>query len=62
MTVLNMAIVDYIAQHGNMAQHEQLDTFLMQWFNSTNGLKSLLVAVLESIYNEVKHGKNLPAM
>lgn len=53
MTILNMAIVDYIATNGNMAQHEQLDTFLMQWFNSSDTLKSLLIDVLKSIYNEV---------
>jgi hypothetical protein len=52
--LLNYDVIDYIAEHGNMAQHEQLDTFLMQWFNSSDGLKSLLLDVIAAIYQEVR--------
>lgn len=53
MYILNYEIIESIAKHGNDQQVKRLDVWIMQWFNSTIGLKSMLLESLAELYNEV---------
>jgi len=50
MYILNYEIVEAIAKTGK--QQKRLDTWLMQWFNSSDGLKRPLLVALAELYNE----------
>jgi hypothetical protein len=53
MYILNHAIVERIAKSDNPEIISRLDVWLMQWYNSSDGLKSILLETLADMYNQV---------
>lgn len=53
MYILNYEIIEKIAELGNDEQLKRLDVWLMQWFNSSDGLKIMLLQSLAEIYTGV---------
>ena len=53
MFILNHTIVEKIAASDNPEIISRLDVWLMQWYNSSHGLKSVLLETLAEMYNQV---------